>query len=74
MRYVEAAIEVARVLWGFPVVRLPIRTFAQALAAVLVADGAGLLDTDWVAALSVAGMAWLLSVLTNIGGGQGGRP
>jgi hypothetical protein len=41
----------------------PGRTFAQALVAALVADGTGLLDTDWGAKLSVAGMAAVLSFL-----------
>jgi r1t holin len=43
-----------------------VRTFAQALVAVMTADGFGLLDADWVARLSAAGMATLLSVLTSI--------
>jgi hypothetical protein len=41
----------------------PGRTFAQVLAAALVADGTGLLDTDWKAKLSVAGMAALIGFL-----------
>lgn len=41
----------------------PGRTFAQSLAALLTADGTGLLDTDWKAKLSVAGMAALLGFL-----------
>ncbi len=45
-----------------------VKTFAQALAAILTASGAGLLDADWVGALSAAGMAGLLAVLMNIGG------
>ena len=44
-----------------------IKTFAQTLAALLVADGTGLLDSQWVPRLSVAGMAALVSVLTSIG-------
>ena len=43
-----------------------VKTFAQALAAVLVAGGAGLLSADWRNALSVAGMAALVSVLTSV--------
>ena len=50
-----------------------IKTFAQALAALLVADGTGLLDTDWGTQLSVAGMAALVSVLTSVGSGTIGR-
>lgn len=45
------------------------RTFAQALAAFLVASTTGLLEVDWVQALSVSGMATLLSVLTSLAAG-----
>lgn len=45
-----------------------VKTFAQTLGAMLTAAGTGLLDTDWVTSLSVAGMAALLSVLTTVGG------
>ncbi|MFJ8822409.1 holin [Streptomyces sp. NPDC102467] len=44
-----------------------IRTFAQALAAVLVAGATNLLDVDWVAALGTAGFATVLAVLTAVG-------
>ncbi|MYW63586.1 holin [Streptomyces sp. SID8379] len=44
-----------------------IRTFAQALAAVLVAGATNLLDVDWPAALGTAGLATLLAVLTAVG-------
>ena len=44
-----------------------IATFAQALAALLIADGTGLLNANWVDTLSVAGMAALLSVLKGVG-------
>lgn len=45
-----------------------IKTFAQTLAAVLLASNVvGLLDADWPAALSAAALASLLSVLTSIG-------
>lgn len=46
-----------------------IKTLAQTAAALLVADGTGLLNTDWLALLSVAGMAAVVSVLTSIGTG-----
>lgn len=49
-----------------------VKTFAQALAAVLLADGTGVLDTSWGPALSTAGMAALLSVLTSVGSGYVG--
>jgi hypothetical protein len=41
----------------------PGRTFAQALAAALVADGTGVLDTMWAAKLSLAGIAGAISFL-----------
>ena len=44
-----------------------VKTFAQAAVAVLVGSGVGLLDADWAATASVAGMAALLSVLSSIG-------
>jgi hypothetical protein len=44
-----------------------IKTFFQAIAALLVGNGTGLLDTDWVGVISVAGMAALISVATSIG-------
>lgn len=46
-----------------------IKTFAQTLAALLIGDGTGLLNSNWVDNLSVAGMAALLSVLTSLGSG-----
>lgn len=51
-----------------------VKTAAQAAAAMLVAAGTGLLDTDWVAAASVAGMAAVLSVLTSVGSAGVGVP
>jgi hypothetical protein len=44
-----------------------IKTFAQTLASVLVASGVGLFSAGWAAALSAAGMAAVVSVLTSIG-------
>ncbi|WP_237551971.1 holin [Streptomyces sp. cg28] len=44
-----------------------VRTFAQSLAAVLVAGATNLLNVDWVAALGTAGLATLLAVLTALG-------
>ena len=41
----------------------PGRTFAQALAALLLSDSVGVLDVDWIQALSVAAMAGLVSLL-----------
>lgn len=51
-----------------------IKTFAQSLAALLVADGTGLLDTAWETSLSVAGMAAVVSLLTSVGSGAVGEP
>lgn len=45
------------------------KTFAQTLAALLIADGTGLLDTAWTTDLSTAGMAAVLSVLTSAASG-----
>lgn len=51
-----------------------IKTAAQVLAALLVGSATGLFDTDWPAALSVAGMATVISVLTSIASsGVGGN-
>ncbi|WP_274555596.1 holin [Streptomyces spiramyceticus] len=44
-----------------------VRTFAQSLAAVLTAGATNLIDIEWPAALSTAGFATLLAVLTAIG-------
>lgn len=43
-----------------------VKTFAQSLLAVMAADGFGLLNADWVARLSAAGMAAVLSVLSSL--------
>jgi len=45
-----------------------LKTFAQTAVALFVA-GAGLLSVDWLAVLSVAGLATVASVLTSIGSG-----
>ena len=44
-----------------------IKTVAQTAAALIVASGVGLLNADWIAIGSVAGMAGLVSILTSIG-------
>lgn len=44
-----------------------IKTLCQAAAALIVADGTGLLDTDWLTVASVAGMAAVVSLLTSVG-------
>lgn len=43
-----------------------IKTFAQVLAALLVADGTDIVSTLWSDRLSVAGMAAVVSVLTSV--------
>lgn len=48
------------------------KTWAQSAAALLVGNGVGLLDVDWVSVLSVAGLAGVVSVLTSIGSGYVG--
>lgn len=44
-----------------------IKTFAQSAAALLIGDGVGLLDVDWVAVGSVSGLAAVVSILTSVG-------
>ena len=43
-----------------------VKTFAQALLGVLTGGATGILDVDWLAALSVAGLATVVSLLTSI--------
>ena len=43
-----------------------IATFAEALAALLIADGLGVLETDWVAMLSAAGATALIAMLKGV--------
>ncbi|MFF9554605.1 holin [Streptomyces albus] len=50
-----------------------IRTFAQAVLALLGGDGLGLLDVDWGQALSVGGLAAVVALLTAVAtSGAGG--
>jgi len=51
--------------WKATVERM-IRTFAQALLAVLGADHFGLFDAPWTAAFSTAGMAAFLALVTAV--------
>ncbi len=44
-----------------------VKTFAQTAVALIGTAALGLLDVDWLAVLSGAGLACLLSVLTSIG-------
>ncbi|WP_367134404.1 MULTISPECIES: holin [Streptomyces] len=50
-----------------------IRTFAQALLGVLGANATGVLDADWAGALSTAGLAAVLALLTAVAT-SGGTP
>ncbi|MDT2867111.1 holin [Lactococcus lactis] len=43
-----------------------IKTFAQAMIGALGAGATGLIGVDWVQALSIAGFATLISILTSI--------
>ena len=43
-----------------------VKSVAYGLGSILIGNGTGLLDTDWVGVLSVAGMAGLLSLLGSI--------
>lgn len=59
--------------WKATVERM-VRTFAQAVLALLGGDGLGVLDVDWGQALSVGGLAAILALLTAIaasGGAEG---
>ncbi|WP_347979502.1 holin [Lactococcus formosensis] len=49
-----------------------IKTCAQSLVAVGLSGATGVLDVDWVNALSVSLLATLVSVLTSIGSGTVG--
>lgn len=50
-----------------------IKTVAQAAAALLVGNGVGLLEVDWISVLSVSGLAGVVSLLTSIGSGYVGN-
>ncbi|MDR0436358.1 MAG: holin [Propionibacteriaceae bacterium] len=52
------------------------KVFASAMLGVIGVNGIGLLDADWLGALSVAGMAVTVSLLSDIGsaGITGGYP
>ncbi len=49
-----------------------IKTFAQTLAALLAGTGAGLVDVNWGAQVSVAAMAALVSLLSSVASGSVG--
>lgn len=43
-----------------------VKTFAQAIAALLVGDGVGVLDVQWGKVLSIGALAAIASVVTSI--------
>lgn len=49
-----------------------LRTFAQALAALIGAGAVSVIDIDWAASIGIAATAALLSVLTSIGAAEVG--
>lgn len=61
----------SRKYWS-DVIERAIKTAAQIAAATLTANATGLLDADWSAVASVAGLGALLSVLTSVGSGYVG--
>ena len=53
--------------WAIAALIRAIRTFAQTFAA-MIAVGAAFSEIDWLRALSVSGVAFVLSMLTSLGG------
>ncbi len=51
-----------------------LKTFAQSLLAILSATGVGLVTAPWTTALSTAGMAAVLSVLSSMASAPMGEP
>ena len=51
-----------------------VKTFAQTLAALLAANGSGVLDVDWLGGLSVAASAAVVSLLSSVASGGVGEP
>ncbi|MEH0431296.1 holin [Streptomyces stelliscabiei] len=54
-----------RAFWKATLERM-VRTFAQAVLALLGGDGLGLIDVDWGQALSIGGLAAVAALLTAI--------
>jgi len=54
--------------WGIAALIRAIRTFAQAMVA-YIGVGAAFSDVDWLKALSVSGVAFILSILTSLATG-----
>ena len=53
--------------WAIAALIRAIRTFAQTFAG-CIAVGAAMSEVDWLRALSVSGVAFVLSILTALGG------
>lgn len=43
------------------------KTFCQGAAALLIGEGIGIADVNWLSVLSIAGLAAVISVLTSVG-------
>lgn len=54
-----------KLYWQDALIRA-LKTFAQALIAVIGTDAIGITDVDWAAALGVAALAGVLSLLTSV--------
>ena len=53
--------------WAIAALIRAVRTFAQTFAG-CIAVGAALAEVEWLHALSVSGVAFVLSILTSLGG------
>lgn len=49
------------------------KTFAQVAAALITGNGLGILDVDWTKVLSVAGLAFVYSVLMSVASSETGE-
>ena len=53
--------------WALAALIRAVRTFAQTFAA-MIAVGAAFSEIDWLRAISVSGVSFVLSILTSLGG------
>ena len=53
--------------WASAALVRAVKTFAQSFAS-MIAVGAAFSEIDWIRALSVSGVAFVLSILTSLGG------
>ena len=53
--------------WALAALVRALKTFAQTFAS-MIAVGAAFSEVDWIRALSVSGVAFVLSILTSLGG------